>query len=98
MGKLHPRRARRARPKTPIFGYPSLKNAWPKSSLLGSTLKARNWPKTRLDQPGDMTHFAAGTRFALAIEMQIRPGLGQDLGPAVDFGSDQIFHYRPIRH
>ncbi len=42
-----------------------------------------------------MTHLAAGTRLSLAVEVQMRLGIGQDRAPAVRLVADQIVHRHP---
>ena len=51
-----------------------------------------------LAQAGHMPHFPAGASLALAVEVQVSPGLCQYLVPAVDCGSDKIFHFGAISH
>ena len=44
--------------------------------------------------PRHVAHLAAGARFALAVEVEVRAGLGDQLGPALDLVADQIVHRR----
>ncbi|CAI0343201.1 hypothetical protein BO1005MUT1_210266 [Hyphomicrobiales bacterium] len=45
--------------------------------------------------PGDMAHLAAGAGVALAVEVQMGAGLGQNLAPAQRGVADQILHLDP---
>ena len=42
-----------------------------------------------------MAHLAAGARLALAVEMQLSAGLGENLAPGQNLVADQILHHRP---
>ncbi len=41
-----------------------------------------------------MAHLAAGAGFALAVEVEVGAGLGDQLGPALDVVADEIVHRR----
>src|SRR5689334_13267081 len=45
------------------------------------------------ENPGYMAHLAAGSRFRLAVEMQVSPGLGQDPLPCVHIVADEVLHF-----
>ena len=43
---------------------------------------------------GDMAHLAAGASFALAVDVDVHIGLGDEIGPAVDVVADEVVHDR----
>src|SRR5690606_2403939 len=44
------------------------------------------------DDPGDVAHFPSGPRLVLAVEMQRRAAVAEDVAPAIRLLSDEIAH------
>src|SRR4029453_8702575 len=60
-------------------------------------LRARSEVDLALD-PCDMSHLAAGGGFPLAVDVDVGAALGDEIGPALDVRSDEIFHDGAAAH